>query len=60
MTAIDMPHHTHAQIVARNAAITSARHQLAAASNKSLSPAVVQRVDQLLGLPATNPRLGVR
>ncbi len=43
----------------RDAAIVSARRQLAAASNKVLTAPVVARVDSLLGLPPTDPNLGV-
>lgn len=60
LAALAMPAHTRAQFQARQAAIARARRvELAAAANKSLSPAVVARVDQLLGLPHSNPRLGV-
>jgi hypothetical protein len=59
LTALAMPDITPAQIAARNAAIAAARGQLAAASNKSLTPPVVARVDDLLGLPATDPTIGV-
>ncbi|MBR0662033.1 hypothetical protein [Neoroseomonas oryzicola] len=40
--------------VARSQAVAAARaNQLSAAANKPLSGAVVDRVDSLLGLPAT-------
>ena len=61
LAALAMPSLTPAQTASRNQAIASARStQLAAASTKALSPAVVAQVDQLLGLPNTNPNLGVR
>ena len=60
IAAINMPSQTPAQIAARTQAIANARStQLAAASNKALSSAVVARVDELLGLPSTDPTLGV-
>jgi hypothetical protein len=60
VAALGMPAATPAQIAARTQAITTARStQLAAASNKSLSPAVVAQVDKLLGLPSVDPTLGV-
>jgi hypothetical protein len=58
--ALAMPANTPAEIEARNAAIAQAREtQLATAANKGLTPAVVARTDQLLGLPPSNPNLGV-
>jgi hypothetical protein len=58
--AVAMPASTPAQITARNAAIAAARRDdLAVAANKGLTPGVVARVDQQLGLPATDPSLGV-
>jgi hypothetical protein len=59
LTALAMPAATPAQIAARNAAIAAARTQLASASNKILTPVVVARVDNMLGLAATDPTLGV-
>jgi hypothetical protein len=59
VAALAMPAATPAQIAARNAAIAAARTQLATASNKTLTPAVVARVDHMLDLPATDPTLGV-
>ena len=60
LAALSMPTATPAQIAARNAAIASARqNQLAVAASKGLTPAVVSRVDALLGLPRSNPALGV-
>lgn len=60
VAALAMPTATPAQIATRNAAIAAARqNQLAAAANKGLTPAVVSRVDALLGLPPSNPTLGV-
>lgn len=58
--ALAMPAGTRAEIAARNAAIAAARSQeLKDAANKPLSPSVVAQVDQLLGLPPTNPAIGV-
>jgi hypothetical protein len=49
-----------AQVAARNAAITAARADvLGPAANKDLTPSVVSAVDKQLGLPATDPTLGV-
>lgn len=44
-------------VATRNAAI-AARSQLAASSNKSLTPGVVAVVDTRLGLPPRDPSLG--
>jgi hypothetical protein len=60
LAALAMPAATPAEIAARDAAIAAARqNQLAAAANKGLTPGVVAHVDALLGLPPTNPTLGV-
>jgi hypothetical protein len=60
MTALAMPTSTPAQTAARNAAIAAARTDvLAQAANKGLTPSVVSTVDRQLGLPATDPTLGV-
>lgn len=60
LTALSMPSSTLAEIAARNAAMSSARAaELVAASNKGLSPSMVARVDALLGLPSSDPRLGL-
>ena len=60
VTALAMPSTTPTQIAARNAAIAAARSSLLAqAANKSLTPSVVTAVDQRLGLPASDPTLGV-
>jgi hypothetical protein len=60
LAALAMPTSTRAEIAARNAAIAAARsQQLKDAANKPLSPAVVAQVDSLLGLPPTNPAIGV-
>lgn len=58
LSALSMPAATPSQIFARNAAIAAARMQLAATANKALTAPVVAHVDELLGLPATNPYLG--
>ena len=44
--------------IARNAAITQAREQLALSANKSLTPTAVARVDGLLGIQGAPPELG--
>jgi hypothetical protein len=55
-----MPTATPAQVAARNAAISAARADLLGpAGNKDLTPSVVSAVDKQLGLPATDPTLGV-
>jgi hypothetical protein len=60
LVALAMPAITPQQVVARDDAIATARStELAPAANKSLSPAVVAKVDSLLGLPPSNPSLGV-
>lgn len=59
-SAVAMPSATPAQIAARNAAIAAARTDLLApAANKSLTPDVVSAVDRQIGLPETDPSLGV-
>ena len=59
--ALAMPTATPAQIAARNTAIASARSDiLGPASNKSLTPDVVSAVDKQIGLPASDPTLGVQ
>ena len=59
--AIVMPSFTPQQIAARNEAITAARAvTLSNAAYKSVTPQMVEQVDQLLGLPPTNPNLGAR
>lgn len=58
--ALAMPEATQAQRAAKADAIAAARtHELAAAANKPISPDVVTRVDSLLGLPPSDPTLGV-
>lgn len=60
VAALAMPAVTPAQVMARNAAIASARADLLAqAANKDLTPAGVSAVDKQIGLPATDPSLGV-
>jgi hypothetical protein len=60
LAALAMPAVTPDEIAAKEQAIASARSQeLAAAANKALSPEVVAQVDALLGLPATDPTLGL-
>jgi hypothetical protein len=60
LTALAMPDATPTEVAARNAAIASARETLlAAASNKPLTARVVAVVDHRLGLPPSDPRLGL-
>lgn len=58
--ALSMPSNTLDEILARNAAIASARQHLASAANKALTALVVAQVDRRLGLPSTDPTLGLR
>ena len=59
-TALAMPTATPAELAARNAAIAAARADiLAPAANKGLTPQAVSAVDKQLGLPPTDPTLGV-
>jgi hypothetical protein len=60
VSALAMPTGTRAQRAARRDAIATARMGLAGAANKPLSGAVVARVDQQLGLPRSNPNIGLR
>jgi hypothetical protein len=55
-----MPDRTPTQRAARNSAIAGARIQLAASTNRHLNPVAVSRIDSLLGLPASDPTLGVQ
>ncbi len=58
--ALAMPANTPAEVAERDQTIANLRSsQLALAANKSLSPPVVAQVDHLLGLPPSNPALGV-
>lgn len=60
VSALAMPTTTPAQLATRNAAIAAARAgPLAQAANKGLTPAVVSAVDKQIGLPASDPTLGV-
>ena len=43
---------------AKDAAITAARQQLAASSNKQLTPSAASRIDQMLGITGASPDLG--
>jgi hypothetical protein len=58
--ALAMPDRTPAQQATRDRAISRARIQLAVATNRHLNPEAVTRIDSLLGLPASDPTLGVR
>jgi hypothetical protein len=60
LSALQMPTDTAEQREARDHAITDARIHLAAATNRRLNSAAVSRIDALLGLPATDPQLGVQ
>lgn len=60
LAALALPDTTPAEIIARDHAIAAARHfQLALAAKKPLRAAVVRRVDTLLGLPPSDPALGL-
>jgi hypothetical protein len=60
LAALAMPANTPQEVMARDTAIAQARaSMLAPAANKSLTPAVVAQVDHLLGLPPSDPTLGV-
>jgi hypothetical protein len=48
-----------AKRTARNRAIASARIQLAVATSRRLNRAAIIRIDAVLGLPASDPTLGV-
>ena len=59
LTALALPDATPAESAYRDQQIAAARATyLAAAANKPLDPAVVAKVDNMLGLPASNPALG--
>ena len=58
LSALSMPTRTPQQIALRQQAITNARETLADETGRTLTPAVVSRVDHLLGLPPSNPTLG--
>ena len=58
LAALSMPVRTPQQIALRQQAITDARDTLADQTGRTLTPAVVSRVDHLLGLPPSNPTLG--
>jgi hypothetical protein len=60
LDALRMPITTPAQRVARDRAISTARIHLAAVTNRRLNTTAISRIDALLGLPATDPRLGVQ
>lgn len=57
--ALAMPDRTPVQQAARNRAISAARSKLALATNRRLNPEAVRRIDLLLGLPTSDPTLGV-
>lgn len=58
LAALALPALTPDQVAARNAAIAAARSQLAASSNKTLTPGVVAVVGTRLGLPPSDPSIG--
>ena len=58
LSALAMPTNTPVAIAAQTAAIAAARTQLAASSNKSLTPEVVTKVDGYLGLGPSDPTIG--
>ena len=60
LNALQMPTDTPEQQGARDRAIADARIQLAAATNRRLNPPAVSRIDSLLGLPPSDPTLGVQ
>jgi hypothetical protein len=60
LRALAMPDRTPVQRAARDHAIAGARIHLAEATNRRLNPVAVSRIDSLLGLPATDPALGVQ
>ena len=58
--ALLMPDYTPAELSARTTALVQARRGLVAAfPPQSLTPDVVTRIDDELGLPSTNPALGI-
>jgi|SRR5215472_1833264 hypothetical protein len=58
--ALQMPTDTPEQRGVQDRAIADARIQLSAATHRRLNPVAVSRIDAVLGLPATDPQLGVR
>jgi hypothetical protein len=58
--ALAMLDRTPTQRAARNVAIAWARIQLGVVTNRRLNPAAITRIDALLGLPASDPTLGVQ
>jgi hypothetical protein len=60
LSALGLPDGTPDQHAARNNAIADARLQLATATDRQLNPLAVEQIDAALGLPATDPLLGVR
>jgi hypothetical protein len=60
LAALALPTATPAEVAYQEQQISLDRSTyLVSASNKPLSPAVVAKVDSLLGLPATDPSLGI-
>jgi hypothetical protein len=60
LAALALPTATPAELAYQEQQISLDRSTyLVSASNKPLSPAVVAKVDSLLGLPATDPSLGI-
>jgi hypothetical protein len=60
LDALARPDRTGVQRTARDLAVAWARIQLAVATNRRLNPAAVSRIDALLGLPPSDPTLGVQ
>jgi hypothetical protein len=60
LNALQLPTDTLEQRGARDRAIADARIELAAATRRRLNPTAVSRIDSLLGLPASDPALGVQ
>ncbi len=60
LVALALPTATSPEVAYRDQQIAEARATyLAAAANKPLNPSVVTKVDSVLGLPASDPALGV-
>jgi hypothetical protein len=60
MRALAMPATTPEQVARRERAIAAARASgLAAAQGRPVSSSLMSRVDQVLGLPAADPTLGL-
>jgi hypothetical protein len=60
LNALQMAADTPEQQDTRDRAIADARIQLAAVTHRRLNPTAISRIDSLLGLPASDPTLGVQ